>query len=68
MYEWLYGFEGLRMPLGEDTFSVHPEVPIFFSLPIGPDFYNVLVLLWEGRQSSAQWACYLPSLSLCHIL
>ena len=27
--------------LGEDTFSVHPEVPISFSLAIGPD-YSIL--------------------------
>ena len=44
------------------AFPVHPEVPISFSLVIGPDYS--IMLLWEGHQSSKQQACYLPSLRL----
>ena len=43
-------------------FSVHLEVPISFSLAIGPDYSMYIMLLWVGCQSFAQQACYLPSL------
>ena len=43
-------------------YSVHPELPIFFTLIIGPNF-SMHLLLWQGCQSSAQLVCYLPSLS-----
>ena len=48
---------------------MHPEVPTSFSLAIGPPGPNYSILyccyeaLWEGRQSSALRACYLPSLN-----
>ena len=46
--------------LGGDTFLCI-EVSISFSLVIEPDSQYIM-LLWEGCQSSAQRACYLPSL------
>ena len=43
-------------------FSAYPEVSISFSQAIGLD-YTIIILLWKGRQSSAQQACYFPSLN-----
>ena len=48
--------------MGGDTFQCIQRCSSPFHLRLGQTT-QFIMLLWESHQSSAQWACYLPSLS-----